>query len=146
MINMENITIFKVKVVTSIAGYVFVLISLLLLVVLITRWRIDEPNEIYWVFGMFVFYFSFGMPLVVLSLKYKLVLSEGKITQIYPFKKTVVFDWAEIESINFRISNGSISIQGNGKRIKLSRSIGNINNAFSMILKKVGKDKILFDN
>ena len=142
---MKNRIIFKVRFIISIVGYISALIALLLLVVLATNWQIDEPNEIYSVIGLFLFYFLLGVYLVLVSLKYKLIVSDTNLTQIYPFKKTVTLNWTDIESINFRISIGTIIIHGNNNKIKLSRAIGNINKAFNLILEKVRKDKIIFD-
>jgi len=123
-------------------GPVSLLISVILLIVLLTKWEIDEPNEIYWVIGMFVFFLIGGLYLTAELLFFQVVVSESALSAKYIVRADKRLAWSEIESVDISMKAGIITVNGKRDKIQLPKGMTNADKLLQLIVSKVGKDKV----
>jgi hypothetical protein len=104
-------------------GPVCLVISALLVVVLITGWEIDEPNEEYPVIGMLVFFFLGGIYVTLETLFFKVIVSHTAVSTSNIIRADKRLAWTEIEKVDISLSSGIITVHGKKEKIQFTKTM-----------------------
>lgn len=105
---------------TLYVGILCLIVSLLLILVLISGWQIDEKGEFYSVFGMFIFFFFASIYLLIHHYNYRILILDKYMIITDERKKRKEIYWDEIEKVDYNKSFNMFIIFRNGKKTRIS--------------------------
>ena len=126
-------------------GVVVLCISALLLVVIITKWEIDELGEMNAVIGLFCFFFLLGIFVMLNVAQYEVTVSQKSILVKQLFRSEKRLNWKDVETVEFSSKSGIMTIQSKSQTIHLMKSIHHFDRLLLLVKKHVEPSKIRFE-